>query len=214
MQISDFAFNSNRNSLKIKCQTVPTEENAFTYQSTSHTNLETNRNSARNPLTQKKIADLFGTQATDGHFQEGLITPRGNGFGMTDPDDLEVLLNQRPHSTTSNDRDNYLDGDLDQIENEDEQDNFDISPGANDLGYGQSSRSPSEQQNFMAQKLISDRLERMTPEFKLNGHELLEGQPKGLSTPPNDQEVHLTPFDYNNHRMQRHTVTPFLPELE
>ena len=47
---------------------------------------------------------------------------------MTDPDDLENLLNQRPQSTVSNERDNELDGEIDKIENDDEQDNFDIEP--------------------------------------------------------------------------------------
>jgi hypothetical protein len=56
---------------------------------------------------------------------------------MTENDDLENLLNQRPQSTVSNERDNYLDEDLEQIENEeDDQDNFDIIPTDHDLGYG------------------------------------------------------------------------------
>ena len=96
---------------------------------------------------------------------------------MTDPDDLENLLNQRPQSTVSNERDNYLDGDLDKIEHDEELDNFDIEPTELDLGYGQSSRNPSECENHASKKMINlDRLERMTPEFKLSEHEFLEGQ--------------------------------------
>ena len=96
---------------------------------------------------------------------------------MTDPDDLENLLNQRPQSTVSNERDNELDGDIDKIENDDEQDNFDIEPTDQDLGYGQSSRNPSNGENYLTKRIINpDRLERMTPEFKLSEHEFLDGQ--------------------------------------
>lgn len=111
-------------------------------------------------------------------FSDEIFPPENVRLSTTN--DLVDDLNQRRNSSDSLERENYLDGSFEKIqefqqkhlkvntnEDEEEDEKFDICPENKEIGFGQSNNAspPQNTLEYQLKRIVADR---MTPEFKFS----------------------------------------------